>query len=111
MAVNYKSSFLALLLQEFLPKVILLHMAAVWLPHFQRLQLFTINLHWYSWLYAYLCWEFSSWLFHFSSHRVRLLWCLHSPHHAPTELNMTVNWIHFFAESYYSTFVRLVFLM
>lgn len=111
MAVNYKSSFLALLVHEFLPKVILLHMFWAWLPHFQRLQPFTINLQWYSWIYGYLCWEFSSWLFHFSSHRVRVLWCLHSPHHAPTELNMTVNWIHFFAESYYSTFVRLVILL
>jgi sterol desaturase/sphingolipid hydroxylase (fatty acid hydroxylase superfamily) len=80
----------------------------IWLPHFQKFQLFTVNLSWYSWIYGYFCWEFSTWLFHFSSHRVRFLWCLHSPHHAPSELNMTVNWIHFFAESYYSTLIHLV---
>ena len=109
-AVNYKSSFLALLVVELLPKLILFHTFWIWLPHFQKFQLFTINLTWYSWIYGYLCWEFSSWLFHFSSHRVRFLWCLHAPHHAPSDLNMTVNWVHFFAESYYSTFVRLVIL-
>jgi|GEM_PF-478289 len=107
---NYKSSFLALLVIELLPKLILFHTFWIWLPHFLKLQLFTINLTWYSWAYGYLCWEFSSWLFHFTSHRVRVLWCLHAPHHSPTDLNMTVNWVHFFAESYYSTFVRLVIL-
>ncbi|MDB5089799.1 MAG: sterol desaturase family protein [Mucilaginibacter sp.] len=110
-AVHYKSSFLALLIHELLPKLIIIQLLWILLPHFQKLQLFTVDLSWYSWIYGYLLWELSSWLFHFSSHRVRFLWCLHSPHHAPTELNMTVNWIHFFAESYYSTLVFLVIFM
>jgi sterol desaturase/sphingolipid hydroxylase (fatty acid hydroxylase superfamily) len=110
-SVHYKSSFLAMLIHELLPKLILFHMFWIWLPHFQKLQLFTVNLQWYSWIYGYLCWEFSTWLFHFSSHRIRFLWCLHAPHHAPTEINMTVNWIHFFAESYYSTLIHLTISM
>jgi sterol desaturase/sphingolipid hydroxylase (fatty acid hydroxylase superfamily) len=80
----------------------------IWQPHIQKLSLLTVNLQWYSWLYAILCWEFATWVFHFTSHRVGFLWCLHSPHHAPTELNMTVNWVHFFAESYYSAFIHLL---
>jgi sterol desaturase/sphingolipid hydroxylase (fatty acid hydroxylase superfamily) len=108
--VNYKPSFLALLILELLPKLILVHMFWIWLPHLQRIGLFTINLKWYSWIYAYVCWEFSTWIFHFSCHRVRFLWCLHAPHHAPTELNISVTWIHFFAESYYSTIVHLIIL-
>jgi sterol desaturase/sphingolipid hydroxylase (fatty acid hydroxylase superfamily) len=107
---NYKPSFLALLILELLPKLLLIHMFWIWLPHIQKIGLFTINLKWYSWIYAYLCWEFSTWVFHFTCHRVRFLWCLHAPHHAPTELNMTVNWVHFFAESYYSTLVHLLIL-
>ncbi|MDB5133827.1 MAG: sterol desaturase family protein [Mucilaginibacter sp.] len=107
-SVNYKPSFLALLIHQLLPKLILINMFWIWLPHIQKFGLFTINLKWYSWIYAYLCWEFSTWVFHFSSHRIRFLWCLHSPHHAPAELNMTVNWVHFFAESYYSTLIHLV---
>ncbi|MDR3695587.1 sterol desaturase family protein [Mucilaginibacter sp.] len=109
-SINYKPSFLALLILELLPKLFFIHMFWIWLPHIQKIGLFTINLKWYSWVYAYLCWEFSTWIFHFSSHRVRFLWCLHAPHHAPTELNMTVNWVHFFAESYYSTIVHLLIL-
>jgi sterol desaturase/sphingolipid hydroxylase (fatty acid hydroxylase superfamily) len=107
-SVNYKPSFLALLIHQLLPKLILINMFWIWLPHIQKFALFTVNLKWYSWIYAYLIWEFSTWVFHFSSHRVRFLWCLHSPHHAPSELNMTVNWVHFFAESYYSTLIHLV---
>ncbi len=110
-AVNYKPSFMALLVYQLLPKLILLHMFWIWLPHVQKLVPFTVNLSWYSWIYGYLCWEFSTWVFHFSSHRVRFLWCFHSPHHAPTELNMTVTWIHFFAEIYYSTLIHLVVCM
>jgi len=110
-AVSYKSSFLALMIYQLLPKLILIHMFWIWLPHIQKFVLFTINVQWYSWIYAYLCWEFSTWVFHFSSHRVRFLWCLHAPHHAPTDLNMTVNWVHFFAESYYSTLIHLVVCM
>lgn len=110
-AVHYKASFIAMLALELLPKLILFHMFWNWLPHFQKFQLFTVNLKWYSWIYGYLCYELASWLFHFSSHRVRFLWCLHSPHHAPSEMNLAVNWVHFFAESYYSAFVRLFVLL
>jgi sterol desaturase/sphingolipid hydroxylase (fatty acid hydroxylase superfamily) len=34
-------------------------------------------------LYAYVVWELGHFLSHWSCHRVRLLWCLHAPHHAP----------------------------
>lgn len=111
LATIYKSSFLALLIIQLLPKLILIHMFWIWMPHIQKYVLFTVNVQWYSWIYAYLCWEFSTWVFHFSSHRVRFLWCLHSPHHAPTDINMTVNWVHFFAEAYYSTLIHLVICM
>jgi sterol desaturase/sphingolipid hydroxylase (fatty acid hydroxylase superfamily) len=109
-SVSYKSAFLAMVVLEFLPKLILLNMFWIWLPHFQKIALFTINLKWYSWIYAYLCYELSSWIFHFSCHRIRVLWCLHSPHHAPTEINMTANWVHFFGEIYYSALIRLIIL-
>ena len=108
--VSYKSPFLALLVLEFLPRLVTLNVFWLWLPHIQKMGFFTINLEWYSWIYGYLCYEFASWVFHFTSHRVRFLWCLHAPHHAPTEINMSANWVHFFAEVYYSAFVRLVIL-
>ena len=107
-STSYKPSFIALLIYELLPKLFLLHMFWIWLPHIQKFQLFTINLRWYSWVYALICWELGTWIFHYTSHRIRILWCLHSPHHAPSELNMTIDWVHFFAEVYYSTLIHLV---
>jgi len=95
-STNYKPSFLSLLIHQLLPKLLLVNMFWIWLPTIQKLAPFTTNLQWYSWIYAYICWELSTWVFHFTSHRVRLLWCLHAPHHAPTEINMAVNWVHFF---------------
>ena len=108
--VNYKPSFLALLITELLPMLLLIHMFWIWLPYFQKIRLFTINLKWYSWIYAYLCFEFAIWLYHFGAHRVRILWCLHAPHHSPSELNLTVNWVSFFAEGYYSNLIYLIIL-
>jgi len=110
LSVNYKPSFLAMLIHQLLPKLILINMFWIWAPYFQKFALFTISLTWYNWIYAYICWELSSWIFHFSCHRVRLLWCIHAPHHAPSEINMAVNWVHFFAEGYYSSFIHLVIL-
>jgi sterol desaturase/sphingolipid hydroxylase (fatty acid hydroxylase superfamily) len=103
-SINYKPSFLAWPIHHLLPKLILVNVFWIWLPQIQKFEMFTTNLKWYSWIYGYVCWEFAGWVSHFVSHRVRFLWCLHSPHHAPSELNMTVNWVHFFGEFYYSAF-------
>lgn len=108
---RYKPTFLVGFISEFLPRLIMLDVFWKLLPFFQKIALFTINFEWYSWLYAYLVWELSTWAWHFGAHRIRIFWCLHSPHHAPEELNMTAAWVHFFAEGYYSSVVQLVILM
>ncbi|HJP62873.1 MAG TPA: sterol desaturase family protein [Mucilaginibacter sp.] len=110
LSINYKPSFLAMLIHQLLPKLILINMFWIWAPYFQKFALFTVSLTWYNWIYAYICWELASWVFHFSCHRIRLLWCIHAPHHAPAEINMAVNWVHFFAEGYYSSFIHLLIL-
>jgi sterol desaturase/sphingolipid hydroxylase (fatty acid hydroxylase superfamily) len=102
----FKPTFLAALISEFLPKLIMIDIFWKIQPLFRHLSLFKINFEWYSWLYAYLVWELSTWVWHYSTHRVRLLWCLHSPHHAPEDLTMTTAWVHFFAEGYYTAFVQ-----
>ncbi|MDG2448926.1 MAG: sterol desaturase family protein, partial [Saprospiraceae bacterium] len=35
---------------------------------------------------------------HWLAHKVRLIWCLHSPHHAPESMNMLVGFNHSFIE-------------
>lgn len=61
--------------------------------------IFKTDLSWYWWLYGLLVYEFFYWLQHYLAHKVRLLWCLHSPHHAPESMNMFVGFNHSFLES------------
>ena len=53
-----------------------------------ELSSFTLGNAWYVWLVALLIYEFWYWVQHFLAHKVRLLWCIHSPHHAPDTINM-----------------------
>ena len=41
---------------------------------------------WYVWPLGLLVFEFWYWLQHWLGHKVRLLWCIHAPHHAPDTL-------------------------
>lgn len=89
-ALEYQPTFFAGLLLGLLPRLIVIDVFWLLLPHFQHLALFRVGYHWYGWLYALLIWDLSMWIWHYGAHKVRLLWCLHSPHHAPQNLNMTV---------------------
>lgn len=57
-------------------------------------------------VYTYLVWEFSHYVYHFTSHKVRLLWCFHSPHHAPAHMNLSVLHSGFPLQGAYAIFVR-----
>lgn len=109
--VKYKSNFLARAFNEYLSKAVVIFVYLLWMPYFEQFALFTVGNAWYWWLYAYLAWELTYWIWHYAAHRVRLLWCLHAPHHTPSEMNLTVAWVHFFAEGYYTAFVQVPLLM
>ena len=51
------------------------------------------------WVYGFFIYEMSYWLQHWLAHKVRLLWCLHSPHHAPRSMNIFVGFNHSFLET------------
>jgi sterol desaturase/sphingolipid hydroxylase (fatty acid hydroxylase superfamily) len=108
---RYKSNFLAKVFNEYVSKLIIIFVYIEMMPFFQKFALFTVEKNWIGWLYAYLMWELSYWLWHYAAHRVRLFWCLHSPHHAPAEMNLTVAWVHFFAEGYYTAAIQVPILM
>ncbi len=108
---RYKSNFLSRMFNEYLSRLIIIFVYMQMMPFFSRFALFTIGSQWYWWIYAYLIWEFSYWVWHYAAHRVRIFWCLHAPHHAPEEMNLTVAWVHFFAEGYYTAAVQVPILM
>ena len=60
-------------------------------------------------LYAILVYDFGYWLQHFLAHKVRLLWCIHSPHHAPQQMNSLVGInLHAFTSPYEHFMLGLV---
>lgn len=66
--------------------------------------LFELNMDWYVWPIAFLIYEFWYWVQHFFAHKVRLLWCIHSPHHAPDTMSMFVGFNHHLLEAPYLSF-------
>lgn len=108
---KYKSNFLSKAFNEYLSKAVVIFVYLLWMPYFEKFALFEAGNTWYWWLYAYLMWELTYWIWHYAAHRVRLFWCLHAPHHTPSEMNLTVAWVHFFAEGYYTAFVQVPLLM
>lgn len=68
---------------------------------------FHVGLSFAGFFYALLVWELGNYVFHYSCHKVRLLWCLHSPHHAPVDMNLSVIWTAFFLHGTYATVVRM----
>jgi sterol desaturase/sphingolipid hydroxylase (fatty acid hydroxylase superfamily) len=108
---RYKSNFLAKVFNDYVSKLIIIFVYIEMMQYFKQFALFTVDHSWLGWLYAYLMWELSYWIWHYAAHRVRLFWCLHSPHHAPAEMNLTVAWVHFFAEGYYTAAIQVPILM
>ena len=53
----------------------------------------------FGWLYGWLVYELWYWIQHWAAHKVRLLWCIHSPHHAPESLHMLIGTNHHVLES------------
>lgn len=61
---------------------------------------------WYWLVYGYVVWELGHFVYHYLAHKVRLLWCLHSTHHAPESMNLFVSHAHFFLEAPYADVIR-----
>ena len=108
---RYKTNFLAKVFNEYISKLFIIFVYIQMMPFFHKYALFSVPNNAIGWLYAYLMWELTYWIWHFLGHRVRLFWCLHSPHHAPVEMNLTVAWVHFFAEGYYTAAIQVPLLM
>ncbi len=51
---------------------------------------FEARLGWPWWIFGFVVYEFFYWLQHWAGHKVRLLWCIHSPHHAPGGIHMLI---------------------
>ena len=106
MASEYKIPFLIYVFNRVAGRYISLGVVAFCIGLFSPLKPFEASLAWYWFIYGYIVWEFAHFIYHFLGHKVRLFWCLHSTHHAPEKMNLSVTYAHFILEGPYADFIR-----
>ena len=103
---GYRLTFLIYAVNRAFSHMISITAVAFCIGLLQPFALFHVGFTWYGLIYGYPVWEFSHFVYHFLAHKVRLLWCLHSTHHAPRSMNLMVGNAHFFLEGPYADVIR-----
>lgn len=104
--IHYKISFFTYVLNAFVGRMISIAMIGLCIKWFLPIALLKTTFTWYWFIYGYVIWEFAHFIYHYLAHKVRLLWCLHSTHHAPESMNLSVTYAHFFLEAPYADLIR-----
>jgi sterol desaturase/sphingolipid hydroxylase (fatty acid hydroxylase superfamily) len=107
MARHYRTLFLVFVFNRVLSVWITIALGSFLIGLLTPYQPFSLGLSWYGLIYGYVVWELGHFIYHYSTHKVRLLWCLHSTHHAPESMNLLVGHAHFFLEAPYADLIRI----
>lgn len=103
---DYQLPFLVFVFNRVISRFITIGAVAFCIGLFEKWAIIQTEITWYWLLYGYVVWEFAHFIYHFLAHKVRILWCLHSTHHAPRQMNLFVNFAHFFLEAPYADVIR-----
>jgi sterol desaturase/sphingolipid hydroxylase (fatty acid hydroxylase superfamily) len=106
MAAGYKVNFMVYVFNRFLSRFISIAAVGFCIGLFEKHALLHSRFVWYWLIYGYIVWELSHFVYHYLAHKVRLFWCLHSTHHAPETMNLSVTYAHFFLEAPYADVIR-----
>ena len=104
--INFKISFFSYVLNAFIGRFISIGAIVFCIGLFQKFAIFHSTLTWYWFIYSYVVWEFGHFIYHYLGHKVRLFWCLHSTHHAPESMSLSISYAHFFLEGPYADVIR-----
>ena len=104
---HYKITMLIYIFNRFIGRFISIAVSIFAFGFFSRFAPIRTSFTWYWFIYAYIVWELSHFVYHYLGHKVRLFWCLHSTHHAPEQMNLTVSFAHFFLEGAYADIIRV----
>ena len=102
----YQVIFIIYVFNRFIGRFISIAMVTICIGLFQKYAPFQTQMTWYWFIYGYVVWEFGHFIYHFLAHKVRLFWCLHSTHHTPEDMNLSVSHAHFFLEAPYADLIR-----
>ena len=103
---DYKVIFFTYALNRVLGSFIAIAAVAFSIGLLERFAILHTRITWYWLLYGYVVWQFGRFIYHYLAHKVRLLWCLHSAHHAPQSMSLFVSHAHFFLETPYAGAIR-----
>src|SRR5260221_2490039 len=103
---DYKVPFLIFIANRFISRFISIAAVAFCIGLLEPVALIKTTFTWYWLIYGYIIWEFAHFIYHYLGHKVRLFWCLHSTHHAPEQMNLSVTYAHFFLEAPYADVIR-----
>lgn len=103
---DYKVIFFIFVFNRVIGRIISIAAFAFCVKLFTPLAIIKTGFTWYWLIYGYIIWEFSHFIYHYFGHKVRLFWCLHSTHHAPEQMNLSVTFAHFFLEGPYADVIR-----
>ncbi|HVY73581.1 MAG TPA: sterol desaturase family protein [Puia sp.] len=104
--IDYKIPFFSYILNMALGRFISITAIGYCIGHLEPHALMKIGFTWYWFIYGYIVWEFGHFIYHYLGHKVRLFWCLHSTHHAPQTMNLSISFAHFFLEAPYADVIR-----
>lgn len=103
---DYRMPFFIFVVNRFLSRYISLAVTAFCIAKLGKYAIIQTTFSWYWFIYGYVVWELSHFVYHYFGHKVRLFWCLHSTHHAPQTMNLSVTFAHFFLEGPYADVIR-----
>jgi sterol desaturase/sphingolipid hydroxylase (fatty acid hydroxylase superfamily) len=103
---EYKVPFLIFVFNRFISRFLSIAAVAFCIGLFEKYALIKTSFTWYWLIYGYIVWELAHFVYHYFGHKVRLFWCLHSSHHAPEHMNLSVSYAHFFLEAPYADVIR-----
>ena len=105
-AIDYKVTSMTYVFNRLVSRFISIAAVAFCIGLFERYALIKSTFTWYWLIYGYVVWEFAHFIYHYFAHKIRLFWCLHSTHHAPETMNLSVTYAHFFLEAPYADVIR-----
>jgi sterol desaturase/sphingolipid hydroxylase (fatty acid hydroxylase superfamily) len=103
---HYKVPFFIYVFNRVVSQFISFGLVLYCIGKFEKWAIFKTSFTWYWLIYGYIIWEFAHFVYHYLAHKVRLFWCLHSTHHAPRAMNLSVTFAHFFLEAPYADVIR-----
>jgi sterol desaturase/sphingolipid hydroxylase (fatty acid hydroxylase superfamily) len=104
--IDYKVQFFTYVFNRFVGQFLSIAATAFCIGLFEKYSIIKTTFTWYWLIYGYIAWELSHFVYHYLAHKVRLLWCLHSTHHAPQTMNLSVTYAHFILEAPYADVIR-----